>query len=372
VRKLIWLLAALALAGAAGLFLTAPKRLDPTALAGLVPDVAQGEQVFIAAGCASCHAAPDATRATRLILAGGVAFPSDFGTFYAPNISPDPDAGIGAWSALDLANAMLNGTSPDRQHYYPAFPYGSYGRASLQDIVSLRAYLQTLPPSPAQNRPHDVGFPFNIRASLGGWKLLFQNTDWMLSEARTPEIERGRYLVEALGHCAECHTPRNVLGGLKTAAWLSGAPNPNGRGTIPNITPAKLNWSDNDLLNYFKTGFTPDFDTVGGQMAEVVENLAQLPEDDLRAIILPTCARSRRWSEIGDKWATIPHAPDHDPGSAFDQEVPARGAGRPVFHVAYNCLKLSAMLPDANGRPRHERQIPLYGRTGRHRQSDCR
>jgi len=285
VRKLIWLLAALALAGAAGLFITAPKRLDPTALAGLVPDVAQGEQVFIAAGCASCHAAPDATRATRMILAGGVAFPSEFGTFYAPNISPDPIAGIGGWSALDLANAMRFGTSPTRQHYFPVFPYGSYGRVTLPDIVSLHAYLQTLPPTSQPNRPHDVGFPFNIRTSLGGWKLLFQKTDWVMQAAETPELERGRYLVEALGHCAQCHTPRNALGGLKTAAWLGGAPNPTGRGTIPNITPAKLDWSDSDLLNYFKTGFTPDFDTVGGLMAEVVENLAVMPEADLRAII---------------------------------------------------------------------------------------
>jgi len=100
----------------------------------------------------------------------------------------------------------------------------------------------TLPAMPDENRKHEVGFPFNIRTSLGGWKLLFKSTDWVLHDAITPELERGRYLVEALGHCTECHTPRNILGGLKTSLWLSGAPNPTGKGTVPNITAAKLKW----------------------------------------------------------------------------------------------------------------------------------
>lgn len=280
-----WLLAVLALAGTAALYFTAPKRLDADALADLVPDLAAGAQVFLAGGCASCHSAPNATRDTRLLLAGGQAFSSDFGTFYAPNISPDPEAGIGKWSALDLANAMRHGTSPDGKHYYPVFPYVSYGRVSLQDIVSLHAYIMNLPAMPNESRKHDVGFPFSIRAILGGWKLLFKSTDWVLEQAETPELERGRYLVEALGHCAECHTPRNFLGGLKTSRWLAGAPNPTGKGRVPNITREKLKWSDADILYYFSTGFKPDFDTVGGLMVEVVENLSQLPEADLNAII---------------------------------------------------------------------------------------
>jgi len=126
----------LTLAGAA-LIVTAPKRVNPDEIAGLELDLEVGAQVFLAGRCASCHSAPNATRETRLQLAGGRAFPSDFGTFYAPNISPDPEAGIGSWSALDLANAMRHGASPGGRHYYPAFPYGSYGRVSLQDIVSL-------------------------------------------------------------------------------------------------------------------------------------------------------------------------------------------------------------------------------------------
>ncbi len=245
----------------------------------------RGEQVFLAGGCASCHATPDATRETRLELAGGQAFVSDFGTFYAPNISSDTLVGIGSWTAFDLANALLHGSSPSKKHYFPVFPYTAYTHVDLQDVVSLFGYLQTLPAMATPSREHDVSFPFNIRASLGGWKLLFSNSDWVLPQAETPEIERGRYLVEGLTHCAECHTPRNFLGGLDKTKWLAGAPNPTGRGTVPNITPVALNWSDADVLAYFKTGFKPDFDTVGGLMAEVVENLAQLPDADLTAIV---------------------------------------------------------------------------------------
>jgi mono/diheme cytochrome c family protein len=275
----------LALVGVAVFWIvTRPATSGPEVLAGLEPDLAQGEQVFHAGGCASCHAAEKAEGEAKLILSGGRAFPSDFGTFRAPNISPDPDAGIGGWSALDLYNAMHHGVSPEGAHYFPAFPYTSYIRATPQDIVSLHAYLQTLPPSGAANVPHDVGFPFNIRRVLGGWKVLFLGDDWVVTGDLTEAEQRGRYLSEALGHCGECHTPRNPIGGLEQGRWLAGAPNPSGRGRIPNITPAKLNWSEPDLVEYFTSGFTPEFDTVGGHMVEVVENLAQLPREDRAAI----------------------------------------------------------------------------------------
>lgn len=283
-KKLFLLAAALVVTGAAGLFFTAPKTTDPADIAGLTPDIAAGEQVFWAAGCASCHSPKDATGAERLLLSGGRAFASDFGTFYAPNISPHPEQGIGSWQAIDLVNAMRHGSSPKGQHYFPVFPYGTYGRAELQDIVSLYAFLKTLPPVPVGNRPHDVGFPFNIRLALGGWKMLFTSDDWVMADTDTPELARGRYLVEALGHCGECHTPRNTLGGLDNSRWLTGAKNPNGQGRIPGITPDKLDWISADIVNYFKTGFTPDFDTAGGHMTDVIENLSQLPADDLQAI----------------------------------------------------------------------------------------
>jgi len=284
-RKLFRLAIALAIVGL-GVFwwITRPSYLPDDALAGLAADLAQGEQVFYAGGCASCHAAPEASGEAKLVLAGGRDFASPFGTFYAPNISPDPDHGIGGWSAMDLANAMIKGTSPTGQHYFPAFPYTSYAKADLGDVVSLHAYLNTLPADATPNRAHDVGFPFNIRRSLGGWKFLFYNEDWVVTEGLNAQEIRGRYLVEALGHCGECHTPRNALGGLTLSKWLGSAANPSGTGTIPNITPGKLLWSESDVAEYLSSGFTPDFDTAGGHMADVVENTSKLTPEDRAAI----------------------------------------------------------------------------------------
>jgi mono/diheme cytochrome c family protein len=275
-------LGALVLGG--GLWITAPDRVDPDAVAGLVGVPARGKDVFDAGGCASCHAAEGATGEARLILSGGRAFATPFGSFRAPNISQDPDHGIGGWDLADLVNAMRYGTSPQGQHYYPAFPYTSYSRATLQDIADLQAYLVTLPADATPDQPHDLGFPFTIRRGLGLWKALYLDDGWTVTGELTAAENRGRYLAEALGHCAECHTPRGPLGALDHDRWLGGAPNPSGSGTIPNITPARLDWSEADILAYFTSGFTPDYDTAGGSMAEVVQNLAQLPEADRAAL----------------------------------------------------------------------------------------
>lgn len=265
--------------------LTEPNRLDPADIAGLEPDLARGEAVFWAGGCASCHAAPNAGEEARLVLSGGQGFASDFGTFYAPNISSDPTQGIGAWSTADLITALRHGTSPEGKHYYPAFPYSAYAKAELSDLVSLAGFLKTLPASNVANRAHDVGFPFSWRRLLGGWKLLFLDDDWVVDGDLSPEAVRGRYLSEALAHCGECHTPRNVLGGLQTDKWLAGAPVPGStRGRFPNITPHRLTWSEADIASYLKSGFTPDFDTAGGHMAEVVENFARLSNADRAAV----------------------------------------------------------------------------------------
>jgi mono/diheme cytochrome c family protein len=283
-RLIAFVVVAAALFGGAGWFLTAPVRVPEAALAGFSGDAARGEAVFWAGGCASCHAAEGAEGAARLVLSGGRRFASGFGTFVAPNISPDPAAGIGGWSLADFATAMIEGVSPEGAHYYPAFPYAAYTRAAPQDIADLWAFLGTLPPDATPSAPHEVGFPFSIRRAVGLWKLMFLSDAWVLAEAPSAEVERGRYLAEALGHCGECHTPRGALGGLDTARWLGGAPNPTGRGTIPNITPGGLGWSEADIAAYLKTGFTPDFDSAGGHMAEVVENLASLPDADLTAL----------------------------------------------------------------------------------------
>lgn len=284
-KTLLRLVILCALAGAGiGWLLTRPAPLDAEFAAGHTADPTNGEMVFAAAGCASCHAAPNAEGDAKLILAGGAPFASDFGTFYAPNISAGPE-GIGEWDLPAFARAVTKGVSPEGQHYYPAFPYAAYQHMSARDVSDLYAYMQTLPVSDTPSKPHDVGFPFNIRRGLGLWKQLYVSDDFVLrGNDLSPELNRGRYLVEALGHCAECHTPRDALGGLDRTAWLGGAPNPSGKGQIPNITPGRLDWSESDLVYYFETGFTPDYDSVGGSMASVVANLAQLPESDRAAI----------------------------------------------------------------------------------------
>jgi mono/diheme cytochrome c family protein len=279
-----FVLGVILLGGITGWIVTSPQTMAGADVPARAGDAANGEAVFWAAGCAACHSAPEAEGEARLVLAGGRAFASDFGTFYAPNISPDTTQGIGNWRERNFLNAVMRGVSPDGRHYYPAFPYGTYARASVEDIQDLWAFLQTLPADATPSRAHDVGFPFSIRRALGGWKLLYQNDDWVMAGNLTPELERGRYLVEALGHCTECHTARNALGGLLTDQWLMGAPNPSGDGRIPDITPARLTWSASDITNYLRDGFTPDFDVASGAMVEVIGNLANLPDADRAAI----------------------------------------------------------------------------------------
>ncbi len=265
-------------------WVTRPVPLGDARVAGLAGDAGRGQAVFHAAGCASCHMAPKAEGAAQLVLAGGQEFATAFGTFVAPNISPDPTHGIGGWTLAQFASAVQRGVSPEGYHYYPAFPYGAYARASLQDVADLKAFMDGLPPSATPSQPHKVGFPFNIRMSLGGWKFMFTGGDWAVPGNLTPTEARGRYLVEALGHCGECHTPRNALGGLDRARWLAGAPTADGKGKVPNITPAALTWSEPEIVEYLTTGFTPEYDVVGGHMAHVVENLAKLPAPDRQAI----------------------------------------------------------------------------------------
>ena len=270
-------------------FVTRPQPLpaDEFANAGS-PDLKNGENLFWASGCASCHAAKGAEGDALLTLSGGAPLPTPFGTFYPPNISPDENAGIGGWTLAEFASAMKRGIDNEGAHLYPAFPYGSYSRMTNADIRDLFGYLKSLPKSGNVAPPHDLSFPFNIRASLGGWKFLFfpDKPQVVLADA-SDEVKRGQYLVEGPGHCGECHTPRNALGGFKSGMWLAGGPNPEGKGTIPNITPGSkdiASWSKDDIVSYLQTGFTPDSDSVGGSMVEVQRNIAHLPKQDIEAI----------------------------------------------------------------------------------------
>jgi mono/diheme cytochrome c family protein len=283
-RVLRWLVVLGLIAAGVLWFLARPKPLGEAAVANLVGDVTKGELVFWAAGCASCHMAPEAKDEAQLVLAGGQRFPSDFGTFIAPNISQDPEQGIGKWSLLDLANAVTRGVSPDGEHYFPALPYGSYAKLEMQDVADLYAFLRTLPADPTPSAAHELAFPFSRREAVGVWKLLFLSEDWAVSGNMTPTAARGRYISEALAHCGECHTPRNMLGGMDRARWFGGAPNPTGDGRIPNITPKKLGWTAEEIVTFLTNGFKPDYDVVGGHMVHVVENMARLPEGDRQAV----------------------------------------------------------------------------------------
>lgn len=284
-RKLVVLaLVAVAVGLGAFWFITIPAVIPASALQAYTPSLANGQTTFNAGGCSSCHAVPD--QPDRLRLGGGLAIPSPFGTFYAPNISPDPKDGIGRWSEADFVTAVLKGTSPRGTHYFPAFPYGSYQHAKVEDVRDLFAYLKTLPPVAGKVRDHDVPFPFNIRRNLGGWKFLFlDGKPFVPDPARNEQWNRGAYLVNSFGHCAECHSPRNPLGGIITAQRFAGGSNPEGKGWVPNITQKGLSdWSDKAIAYFLQTGETPDGDSVGSSMTRVIRNTSQLSDADRMAM----------------------------------------------------------------------------------------
>lgn len=264
-----------ALLVAAFWLLTRPATLEPDDLPERTPDIANGERLFHAGGCAACHGEN---------LEGGLEMKTAFGTFHVPNISPDIATGIGGWTALDFANAMKRGVSPSGQHYYPSFPYASYARMNLDDVIDLKAWLDTFDAFANPVADHQLEFPWSFRRGIGLWKLRYLDEAPVVSlQQPTETLERGRYLVEAVGHCGECHTSRDRFGGLVLEDWLGGAPEPEGEGRVPNITPSGKDiaeWSEKDIAYYLKSGFTPDFDTVGGAMVDVQENLSKLPEED--------------------------------------------------------------------------------------------
>jgi mono/diheme cytochrome c family protein len=258
-----------------------PSRWVATAYA---PNVANGETIFNAGGCSSCHAVPEQPDRTR--LGGGLAIRSPFGTFYAPNISPDQADGIGRWSEADFVNAVMKGISPQGTHYFPAFPYTSYAHAKVEDVRDLFAYLKTLPAVSGKVRDHDLPFPFNIRRNVGIWKVLFMDDKPFMPDAsHSAQWNRGAYLVNSFGHCAECHSPRNFLGGIITAQRFAGGPDPEGEGWVPNITQKGTgDWSEKDISYFLETGQTPDGDSAGGSMVRVIRNTSKLGADDRDSI----------------------------------------------------------------------------------------
>jgi mono/diheme cytochrome c family protein len=256
--------------------LTAPATVPASALGPHTPDLANGKTMFVAGGCSSCHAVPN--QPDRMRLGGGLALNSPFGTFYIPNISSDPHDGIGGWSEAQFVTAMVKGTSPSGEHLYPAFPYTSYQHMRLDDVRDLFAYLKTLPPVTGRVRDHALKFPFNVRRGLGLWKLLFLDGEPFKPDAsKSAQWNRGAYLVNGPGHCAECHSRRNFLGAIVSSKRFEGGPSPTLQGGVPSITQAKLgSWSEADIAGVLEDGTTPDADRVGGAMVDVVRNTSQL------------------------------------------------------------------------------------------------
>ncbi len=247
-------------------------------------DAKRGQYLVKAGGCVGCHTV-DTKGAVQ--FSGGRALKTPFGTFYGPNITPHPEAGIGRWSEADFMRAMRHGERPDGENYFPAFPYPSFTRITDNDLHDLWAYLQTLPPSDRRNQAHDLRFPFGWRLLVTAWKwLFFTPGPAPVDAARTANLNRGAYLVDALGHCGECHTPRNFIGGPRRDRLLAGGKGPEGKG-IPNLTPTRLKkLKDAELKDFLLTGITADGDVAAESMGEVVTNTtSQLTPEDLAAMI---------------------------------------------------------------------------------------
>jgi mono/diheme cytochrome c family protein len=246
-------------------------------------DAKRGEYLSKAAGCLGCHT-EDQPKAQP--YAGGRELKTPFGTFFGPNITPHPQAGIGRWSEQDFVRAMRRGVRPDGAHYYPAFPYPSFTRITDPDLRDLWAYLRSLPQSDRASRAHELRFPFKWRWLVWGWKLLFFSPGPLAPDpSLSATVNRGAYLVNALGHCGECHTPRNFLGGPKKSRPLAGAKV--GEATATNLTPTRLKKvSDDYLREILQTAMTPEGDVLSESMAEVVKNTtSQLTRQDLDALI---------------------------------------------------------------------------------------
>lgn len=266
------------------LFAAATGLVMAAGAAAQQPSAERGKYIFDAAGCFGCH-----TETNGAPLAGGPVLKTPFGTYYAPNITPDAKHGIGTWSDADFSRALRDGVSPTGQHYYPVFPYSAYTRMTAQDMADLRAYLKTVPPSDKPSRAHEVSFPFSVRAALIPWKwLYFTAGEYKPVAGKDATWNRGAYLTEALVHCGECHTPRNVFGALEREHWLSGARMPVGDLVAGNLTPDKTglaDWSQADIVDALASGTLPEGGTLGGEMGEVVRNsTSRLSAQDREAI----------------------------------------------------------------------------------------
>ena len=249
------------------------------ALAGEPPgDAAVGERLAGLAGCPACHTAP-----AGVPFAGGYPIETKFGTFYGTNLTPDARTGLGAWTYGDFARAMREGEAPEGHGYWPAFPYPSFRRASDEDLGHLWAYLRGLPAVQRENTPHALQGYGAVQRWL--WRTLIWQPEKDPPLPEDPVLHRGAELVEGLGHCGECHTPRTRWGRLDPKRPLAGSREP--PEPAPNLTSGSGagGWGHEDWLLFLETGMTPEGDVVGGEMARVVDHgTARLMDADREAM----------------------------------------------------------------------------------------
>jgi len=252
------------------------------------PDPANGEVMYHAGGCISCHRTSD-TAGVDGPPAGGAAFPTPVGTFWPGNLTPDADTGIGSWTAEQFVDAVMHGVSPARQHYFPALPYPSYRNMRTEDVLDLWAYLNTLEPVISAGRDPDLPMLILARRAVGFWNLLaLDKAGFRPDPDETDSWNRGAYLVNGPGHCGECHTPRDWLMIPDKSRAFAGGPHPRGEGEVPSLLDLegrKRYTGVSDLTLALQFGETLGYDKLSsGGMADVQMNLAMLPDDDVRAI----------------------------------------------------------------------------------------
>ena len=261
---------------------------SPASAAAAADDaiVKRGEYVARTAGCISCHTDK---KGKGKPFAGGRGLKTPFGTYFSPNITPDMETGIGKWSDEDFVRALNKGIRPDGSHYFPVFPYTSYTLMRDDDALAIKAYLFSLKPVARKNRDHNARTPFGWRWPMRFWKsLFFEEREFVADDNQVDEWNRGAYLVTAMAHCGECHTPRNLAGALDKNMWMAGTEDGPEGDAAPNITPEHATgmvWSADQLAFFLKTGTKPDWESASGVMSEAVEDgFKYLTDEDIRAI----------------------------------------------------------------------------------------
>ncbi len=288
-NRLAGLIVLIGAIAAGGLFwLSTPRHTNSASLPAHSANAANGEILYHIGGCISCHRPAKESGADMSLPSGGAALVTPIGTLYPPNITPDAATGIGAWSDAAFVDAVQHGVAPDGQHLIPAFPYISYGHMKVEDVIDIRAYLMTLPAVASTRKEDDIPFSWLVRRGIGLWKILAVLPPKEADPARSQGWNRGAYLVNGPGHCAECHTPRNAFMAMDQAQAFAGGPHPEGRGVVPSLRDliGRKKYKDIEelaaALKEGEEGFYSDLSK--GGMAEVQLNIAKLPDADIHAI----------------------------------------------------------------------------------------